>query len=152
VISGEPSPIGLPLTSARIEQALRPADLDRITALRSSAIGQLTDGGLPQFSLFDIRDMAEISSRDCSRERLTLCKNPLLAVGRRHKRTASLALTEAELGKIAVRVQRHCADRRRPPHRIVPTMAFIGTREPTTGVPVGLLAGEEATRIKRYFP
>jgi hypothetical protein len=51
------------LTSARIEQALRPAGLDWITALRGPAIQQLAAGGVLQFSRFDTRDMAEISIR-----------------------------------------------------------------------------------------
>ena len=48
------------LTSARIEQTLRPAGLDWITALRAPAIKQLAaEGGPLQLSLFDDRDMAE---------------------------------------------------------------------------------------------
>jgi hypothetical protein len=94
------------LTSARIEQTLRPAGLDWITALRAPAIRQLADGGLLQFSLFDTRDMAEISSPDYPNERLVVCKNPLLAEERRRKRDELLALTEADLGKIKARVTR----------------------------------------------
>jgi hypothetical protein len=46
------------LTSARIEQTLRPAGLDWITALRAPAIKQLAAAGGPlQPSLFDDRDM-----------------------------------------------------------------------------------------------
>jgi hypothetical protein len=56
------------LTSARIEQTLRPAGLDWITALRAPAIKQLAaEGGPLQPSLFDDRDMAEITSPDCCR-------------------------------------------------------------------------------------
>ena len=51
------------LTSARIEQALRPAGLDWITALRAPAIKQLAAAGGPlQPTLFDHHDMAEITS------------------------------------------------------------------------------------------
>src|SRR5207302_1208085 len=68
------------LTSARIEQTLRPAGLDWITALRAPAIKQLAaEGGPLQPSLFDHRDMAEITSPDYPGERLVVCKNPLLA-------------------------------------------------------------------------
>src|SRR6516165_1670291 len=68
------------LTSARIEQTLRPAGLDWITALRAPAIKQLAAAGGPlQPSLFDDRDMAEITSPDYPGERLVVCKNPLLA-------------------------------------------------------------------------
>lgn len=94
------------LTSARIEQALRPAGLDWITALRGPAIRQLAEAGTLQFSLFDTRDMAEISSPDYPGERLVVCKNPLLAEERRRKRDELLALTEADLRKIQARVTR----------------------------------------------
>src|SRR5256714_12371345 len=64
------------LTSARIEQTLRPAGLDWITALRALAIKQLAaEGGPLQPSLFDDRDMAEITSPDYPGERLVVCKN-----------------------------------------------------------------------------
>ena len=95
------------ITSARIEQALRPAGLDWITALRAPAIRQLAAAGGPlQFSLFDTRDMAEISSPDFPGERLVVCKNPLLAEERRRKRDELLAATEKDLGKIQARVAR----------------------------------------------
>jgi Transposase DDE domain len=94
------------LTSARIEQTLRPAGLDWITALRGPAIQQLAQAGTLQFSLFDTRDMAEISSPDYPGERLMVCKNPLLAAERQRKRDELLALTEADLRKIQARVTR----------------------------------------------
>ena len=51
------------ITSARIRDELKPAGLDWITALRAPAIKQLaTEGGPLQPSLFDDRDMAEITS------------------------------------------------------------------------------------------
>src|ERR1700759_462905 len=101
------------LTSARIEQTLRPAGLDWITALRAPAIKQLAaEGGPLQPSLFDDRDMAEITSPDYPGERLVVCKNPLLAEERARKRTELLAATEKELARIQSRVQRA----RRPLH------------------------------------
>ena len=94
------------LTSARIEQALRPAGLDWITALRAPAIKQLAAAGGPlQPSLFDHHDMAEITSPDYPGERLVVCKNPLLAEERTRKRAELLAATEKELARIATRVQ-----------------------------------------------
>src|SRR5277367_751 len=101
------------LTSARIEQTLRPAGLDWITALRAPAIKQLAaEGGPLQPSLFDNRDMAEIASPDYPGERLVVCKNPLLAEERTRKRVELLAATEKDLARIAARVQRA----RRPLH------------------------------------
>src|SRR5512133_92081 len=53
------------ITSARIEAELKPAGLDWITALRAPAIQALAADDEPlQLSLFDDRDMAEISSPD----------------------------------------------------------------------------------------
>src|SRR5512132_506065 len=68
------------ITSARIEEELKPAGLDWITALRAPAIQALAaDDGPLQLSLFDDRDMAEISSPDFPGERLVVCRNPALA-------------------------------------------------------------------------
>jgi Transposase DDE domain len=95
------------LTSARIEQTLRPAGLDWITALRGPAIKLLAAAGGPlQPSLFDDRDMAEITSPDYPGERLVVCKNPRLAEERARKRAELLAVTENELARIAARVKR----------------------------------------------
>ena len=101
------------LTHARIEQTLRPAGLDWITALRAPAIKQLAAAGGPlQPSLFDDRDMAEIISPDYPGERLVVCKNPLLAAERARKREALLAVTEKDLARIAAQVQRPRRPRR----------------------------------------
>jgi hypothetical protein len=95
------------LTSARIEETLRPAGLDWITALRAPAIKALAaEGGPLQPSLFDTRDMAEIDSPDYPGERLVVCKNPLLGQERARKRSELLAATERELIRIQARVQR----------------------------------------------
>jgi hypothetical protein len=95
------------ITDARIEQGLRPAGLDWITALRAPAIKQLAaEGGPLQPSLFDDRDMAEITSPDFPGERLIVCKNPLLAGERARKRDELLAATETDLNRIRARVER----------------------------------------------
>jgi hypothetical protein len=95
------------ITDARIEQTLRPAGLDWISALRAPAIQQLAaEGGPLQLSLFDQRDMAEIESPDFPGERLVVCRNPLLAEQRARKREELLAATETELARIQARVQR----------------------------------------------
>ncbi len=95
------------LTSARIEETLRPAGLDWITALRAPAIRALAaEGGPLQPSLFDTRDMAEIDSPDYPGERLVVCRNPLLGRERARKRGELLAATEKDLIRIRARVQR----------------------------------------------
>jgi hypothetical protein len=95
------------LTDARIEQTLRPAGLDWFTALRAPAIKALAaEGGPVQPTLFDRRDMAEITSPDYPGERLVVCRNPLLAAERARKRDELLAATERDLARIRSRVQR----------------------------------------------
>jgi len=95
------------ITDARIEQGLRPAGLDWITALRAPAIKDLAAAGGPlQPSLFDDRDMGEITSPDFPGERLVVCKNPLLAEERTRKREELLAATEKDLARIRTRVAR----------------------------------------------
>jgi Transposase DDE domain len=89
------------ITSARIEAELKPAGLDWITALRAPAIQALAaDDGPLQLSLFDDRDMAEISSPDFPGERLVVCRNPALAAERARKREDLLAASEKDLAKI----------------------------------------------------
>ena len=62
--------------------------------------------GALQLSLFDQRDLAEISHPDYPGERLIACRNPLLAADRARKRDELLAATEKELAKIQAQTQR----------------------------------------------
>ena len=89
------------ITSARIDEELKPAGLDWITALRAPAIQALAaEGGPRQLSLFDDRDMAEIASPDYPGERLVVCRNPLLAQERARTRADLIGATEKDLAKI----------------------------------------------------
>ena len=94
------------ITSARIREDLKPAGLDWITALRAPKIQELVHGGALQLSLFDERDLAEITSPDYPGERLIVCRNPLLAEERRRKRAELLAATERDLSRIKLAVER----------------------------------------------
>ncbi len=94
------------ITQARLDEEIKPAGLDWITALRSSAIRELLDGGAFQLDLFDQRDMAAITSPDYPGERLMVCRNPELARRRTHKREDLLVATERDLAAIRDRVQR----------------------------------------------
>ncbi len=94
------------ITQARLEADLKPAGLDWITALRAPAIRRLVHGGALQLSLFDERDLAEISSPEYPGERLVVCRNPLLADQRRRKREALLTATENHLEAIAAATRR----------------------------------------------
>jgi transposase len=88
------------ITEARIREDLRPNDLHWITALRAPAVRKLVEAGSLQLSLFDQRDLAEITDPAYPDERLVVCKNPLLADERARKREALLEATERELDKI----------------------------------------------------
>jgi Transposase DDE domain len=95
------------ITQARIEQDLKPAGLDWITALRAPAIQKLAaEGGPLQLSLFDQRDLAEIESPDFPGERLIVCKNIALAEDRARKRNELLDATEHDLQTIQARIGR----------------------------------------------
>jgi transposase len=94
------------ITQARIDEDIKPAKLDWITALRAPAIKALLDAGAFQLSLFDERDLASITSADYPGERLIVCRNPELAVARRRKREDLLAATERELSAIEKAVRR----------------------------------------------
>jgi len=95
------------LTNARIREDLQPAEgIDWITALRAPQIQALVAGGTLQLSLFDERDLAEISHPDYPGERLIACRNPLLAADRARKREELLAATEKDLAKIQSQTQR----------------------------------------------
>jgi transposase len=94
------------ITEARIRETVKPADLDFITALRAPAIRNLVEAGELQLSLFDDRDLAEITSLDYPGERLVVCRNPGLAEERARKRRELLAATEEKLRQIQARVRR----------------------------------------------
>jgi hypothetical protein len=96
------------ITSARIRDDLKPAGLDWISCLRAPAIQALArDGGPLQPSLFDERDLAEISAPDMfPGERLIVCRNRDLADERARKREDLLAATERELTRVQERVGR----------------------------------------------
>src|SRR5215813_4112477 len=91
------------ITEARLEETIKPAGLDWITALRAPAIRSLAEAGTIQLSLFDQRDLAEITSPDYPGERLIVCRNPLLAEERTRKRQALLDATEKKLLPIQAR-------------------------------------------------
>ncbi|MGH6639426.1 MAG: IS1634 family transposase, partial [Polaromonas sp.] len=95
------------LTSARIEQVLKPQGMDWVSSLRAPQIAQLAaEHGPFQPSLFDERNLIEMSSEHFPGERLVVCRNPLLAEERARKRGELLAATEADLAKIAAATQR----------------------------------------------
>jgi hypothetical protein len=89
------------LTAARLREDVAPAGLDWITALRAPQVKKLVRGGDLQLTLFDVQDLAEITSPEFPGERLVACMNPFLEAERARKRESLLAATEADLEKIA---------------------------------------------------
>ncbi len=95
------------LTSARIEQVLKPQGMDWVSSLRAPQIAQLAEEHGPfQPSLFDERNLLELSSQHFPGERLVVCRNPLLAEERARKRLELLAATELDLAKVVAATQR----------------------------------------------
>ena len=76
-----------------------------ITALKSSQIRALVQGGELQLDLFDERNLFEFAHPDFPGERLMACRNVDLGKLRAHKRQALLEATEKELEKVRARIE-----------------------------------------------
>ena len=72
-----------------------------VSALKTAQIRKLIGSGDLQLSLFDERNLAEISTPEFPGERLVVCRNPQLAAERARKREDLLRATERELDKVA---------------------------------------------------
>jgi transposase len=96
------------ITSKRIKEDLRDVEgLDWITALRNDSIKKLVEHDTIQLSLFDERDLAEVTSSDYPDERLIVCRNPLLADERARKRKELLKSAEKKLDAVVKAVSRN---------------------------------------------
>jgi len=123
------------LTQKRIEEDLRPHEgLDWITALRTPQIQKLASEGLVQLSLFDERDLAEITHPDYPGERLILCRNPLLAAERVRKRGELIEVAEKRLKEIEAATKR-----KRQPIRSAEKISYL----------VGKALGP--SKVEKYF-
>jgi hypothetical protein len=116
------------ITNARIREDLQPNGLDWISSLRAPQIRALVNEGQLQLSLFDTRDLAEITAPDYPGERLIVCKNPLLAVERARKREDLLKATERALARIQDGLHRR--------------------RKPTGAAQIGIMIGAVLNRHK----
>ena len=95
------------LTGARIREDLAGIDgLRWITTLRAPTIRKLIAAGGVAQTMFDERDLAEISSPEFPGERLIVCRNPVLAEQRRRKRQELLAATDEKLITIVTATER----------------------------------------------
>jgi transposase len=94
------------MISHKAIDSLRALDgLAWITALKSSQIRALVQGGELQLGLFDERNLFEFSHPDFPGERLMACRNVELGKLRAHKRQALLEATEKELQKVQARIE-----------------------------------------------
>ena len=88
------------ITQKQIDALQDLEGIDWITALRSETIAQLVKDQAIQPSLFDERNLFEITHPDYPGERLVACRNPELAVRRATKRQALLEATVEELNQV----------------------------------------------------
>jgi transposase len=94
------------LTQPQIEKIKQHREMGWITALTSVAVRSLLEKGAIQLSLFDDKNLAEITSPDYPGERLMACYNPLLDDERSRKRRELLQATDLGLAKITKQVAR----------------------------------------------
>jgi len=94
------------LASTNIENILKREGIGWISALRSEGLRGLADDGYIQPSLFDERNLAEITSPDFPGERLIVCFNPFHADERKRDRESLLAATQKNLIKLQKEVSR----------------------------------------------
>jgi transposase len=76
-----------------------------ITALKSSQIRSLVQGGALQLGLFDERNLFEFAHPEYPGERLMACRNADLGRLRAHKRENLLVATEKELERVRTRIE-----------------------------------------------
>lgn len=95
------------ITSARIQENLRPLGLDWISALRTQDIRRLLRSSTPPLNpeTQAADAVAEMTSPDFPGERLLVCMNPRLREERARKREDLLRAAEAVLGQIAASVR-----------------------------------------------
>ncbi len=102
VLVGDRGMIG----QAAVEDLRKIAGLEWITALKSSQIRALVEGGALQLGLFDEKNLFELTHPDYPGERLVACRNVELGRLRGHKRQALLEATTKELEKVRAMVKR----------------------------------------------
>lgn len=94
------------LTQVQIDALGTYPGMGWISALRSTSIRDLMKAGTLQRSLFDQKNLAEISSPEFPGERLIACYNPVLAGDRNRTRNELLNATEVKLEKLAKEIKR----------------------------------------------
>jgi len=94
------------ISQQQIDRFKEMGGVDWISALRSGQIRKLLDDETIPWGLFDERNLFHLTHPDYPGERLVVCRNPLVAERRAHKRQALLQATIAELDKVKGMVER----------------------------------------------
>ena len=94
------------ISQKAVEQLRGDEGLAWITALKSTQIRALVEGGHLQLGLFDERNLFEVEHPDFPGERLVACRNTVLGRLRAHKRQSLLDATAGELEKVRGMVER----------------------------------------------
>ncbi len=94
------------ITQKQIDDIREHEGLEWITALKAGAIRKLMNDEVIQPTLFDERNLFELTHPDFPGEKLVACRNPELAYRRKHKRKALLKATTEALEKIQGMIKR----------------------------------------------
>lgn len=94
------------ISQKQIDQIRQLGDIDWITALKTGEIRKLLEKESLQMSLFDERNLFELTDPAFPGERLVACRNPLLAKLRAHTRQSLIAATTREFEKVQSMVTR----------------------------------------------
>jgi transposase len=94
------------ITQKQIDDIKDLEGMEWISALKTGSIRKLMNAGAIQLTLFDKRNLFELTHPDFPQEKLVACRNPELAYRRKHKRIALLKATTEALEKIQGMVER----------------------------------------------
>lgn len=94
------------IIAKRVEEIKKTKDISFITALTATQIQELASDGVIQLSLFDQKDLAEVTCSKYPNERLITCRNPFLQKERTRVREELLLATERQLDKIVAATKR----------------------------------------------
>lgn len=94
------------ITQKQIDDMRESEGMEWVTALKSGSIRKLMNIGVIQLTLFDTRNLFELTHPDFPGEKLVACRNPELAYRRKHKRIALLKATSEDLKKIQGMIER----------------------------------------------
>ena len=94
------------ISQKQVDELKGQAGVEWITALKTGAIRKLMDAQAIQLTLFDERNLFELTHPDFPDEKLVACRNPELAHRRKYKREDLLKATSEELVKVQGMIER----------------------------------------------